>query len=87
MVGPQTREALNKRARSAAVVMKRTADTLRKALNDQQLPEPTEPRLKYVTNVRIPETVNLPGAEVNNMIITLHHWAAEIDRFTWSDKK
>lgn len=81
MVGPQTREALNKRARSASVVMKEAAAVLQRALDEQRPPKPA--RLTFLAGERIPETVTLPGRAIDNMIANLYHWAYEIDRFSW----
>jgi len=89
MVGPQTREALNKRARNAYVIMTNCAKILGDALREQTPPPPPPPpsRLPFPRGQRQPpETITLRGKEVQRMVEELYRYAEEMKRFTWPVK-
>jgi uroporphyrinogen-III synthase len=86
VVGPQTREALNKRAHSAVIVMERSAEILSKALSEQTPPKPGGKKDWFRPQPQPPEKIELDSKEVQRMVYDLYRWAAEMKKFTWLSK-
>ncbi len=87
MVGPQTREALNKRARNAYVVMTNCAKILGEALKEQTPPSPPGRFSVFQLKRQPPEIITLRGNDVEKMVEELYFYAHEMKRFTWPVKR
>ena len=84
MVNPSKAHALNKRARSAAFVLKNWGSKLRDQYREQTpAPDPGEP---VWLGKQGPQTITLKGTDVENLISALFRHARELDQFSWPEK-